>query len=168
MNKRIAIIIAHNGFRDEEYWAPKDIFEKSNIQVTTVSSHTTPATSKFGKTTPVDCLLEDIKASDFDAIVFVGGPGTHEYFKLEAAHTIANDFFQQKKLVTAICIAPVILAHAGLLQGKQATVFPSGKEVLEKAGATYTAALVQKDEQIITGSGPEAAEEFAQKIVEFI
>jgi deglycase len=162
------MVIAHNGFRDEEYWIPKEIFEKNNIQVTTVSSQIELAISKFGKTTMVDKLLSDIRANDFAAILFVGGPGTDEYFGLEAAHVLANDFIAQNKLTTAICIAPVILAKAGILKGKQATVFPSGREDLEKAGAKYTGAAVEKDGQIITGSGTEAATEFAQKNVEFI
>lgn len=165
MNKKIAMVIAHNGFRDEEYWVTKEIIEEAGMAVTTVSSQLSPARSKFGKTAEVDAILTDIQASDFDALVFIGGPGTQEYFHHPQAQQMAWDFFKQNKTVAAICAAPVILAYAGLLHGKKATVFPADKDILEKNHVSYTGRLVEKDGKIITGSGPEAASAFAQEIV---
>jgi protease I len=165
MQKKIAMVIAQNGFRDEEYWTPKEIFTANGIQVVTVSSRANSAVSKFGRIIPVDMCLTDIQVSDFDALLFVGGPGTSEYFEMPRAHQAASEFMQPGKLLTAICIAPVILARAGLLQGKKATVFPTGKEELEKAGAIYTGHPVEIEGQLITASGPEAAEAFGRAIV---
>ena len=77
---------------------------------------------------------------------------------------MARSFAEAGKVVAAICIAPVILARAGLLKGKRATVFPDGIPELEKAGAVYTAQSVERDGRIITGNGPEAAEAFGREI----
>ncbi len=165
MRKKIAMVVAQNEFRDEEYWTPKEIFEEHEIQVITVSSQANSATSKFGRMIQVDMSLDDVQVSDFDALLFVGGPGTSEYFELPRAHQAASEFMEQGKLLTAICIATVILARAGLLKGRKATVFPSGKEELEKAGAIYTGHPVEIDGRLITASGPEAAEAFGQAIV---
>lgn len=166
MDKKIAMVIAHDGFRDEEYWVPKEIFEQRGIEVITVSSATTPANSKFNKSTTVDKNIGDIKAEDIDVLLFVGGPGTNEYFHNLIAHKLAKDISNQNKLLTAICIAPVILAHAGLLQGKQATVFSTGEEALLEGGAAYTAEKVTEDGNIITANGPESAKQFAEAIIE--
>ncbi len=166
MRAKIAMVIAQNGFRDEEYWMPKEIFETHGIQVVTISSQANSAASKFGRMAQVDMLLADVRVSDFDALLFVGGPGTSEYFNLPQAHKAASEFVEQGKLLTAICIAPVILARAGLLKGRKATVFPSGKDELEKAGAIYTGHPVEVAGRLITASGPEAAEAFGRAIVE--
>ena len=66
--------------------------------------------------------------------------------------------------MTAICIAPTTLAHAGLLSGGRVTSFPSQEQELRKAGAIWTGNPVQSDGRIITGNGPEAAYDFANAI----
>ena len=72
------------------------------------------------------------------------------------------------KIIAAICIAPVTLANAGILNGKKATVFPSGKNDLIRNGAKYTGDSVTVDGNIITANGPMAAEAFGKKIVEML
>ncbi|MFC1595973.1 DJ-1/PfpI family protein [Candidatus Margulisiibacteriota bacterium] len=165
MSLNAAIIIAHNGYRDEEYWTPRQIFEQNEIVVTTVSSALTTATGKLGKTVKPDLLITEVNSKDYDVIVFVGGPGANEYFDDPAAHKLARDFEKLDKLVTAICIAPVILCRAGLLRGRSATVFPSGSAELTAAGVSYTGDELVCDGNIITASGPQAAEVFAREIV---
>jgi protease I len=59
----------------------------------------------------------------------------------------------------------VTLANAGVLSGRRATVFSSEAGKLKAKGAEYTGAKVERDGKIITGSGPEAAEEFGRAIV---
>ena len=66
--------------------------------------------------------------------------------------------------MAAICAAPLVFGSRGLLMGKKATCYPGFETYLQ--GAEYTAALVEKDGNIITGKGPGAAMEFAFAIVE--
>lgn len=101
-------------------------------------------------------------------LFFVGGAGSREYFNNPVAHKIAQDTLIQSKVLGAICIAPVILANAGLLKGKKATVFNSEINTIKAKGANYTGNPVEEDEKIITAIGPEAAYEFGNKIVEAI
>ncbi|MFH1428499.1 MAG: DJ-1/PfpI family protein [Candidatus Margulisiibacteriota bacterium] len=168
MQARIAIIIAHDKFRDEEYWIPKHIFENNNHIVKTVSSDMSPAISKFGKPANPDMLLSDVSADHFSAIVFVGGPGASEYFDNPIAHRLAADFTAPGKLLAAICIAPVILSRAGLLAGKTVTVFPSGNQELITNGANVTGNPIEIDGSIITASGAEASEVFAGEIIRLL
>ena len=75
--------------------------------------------------------------------------------------------------MAAICIAPEILAKAGVLKEKKATVWSSSidqgpVEFLENEGAEHVEEPVVVDGKIITGNGPEAATEFGQKIVEVL
>ena len=71
------------------------------------------------------------------------------------------------KKICAICIAPMILARAGVLSGKNATVFPDRDAIseLRAGGALYRDQDVVKDGNVITARGPEAAEKFGRSVV---
>jgi protease I len=126
------------------------------------------ATGMKGARVSPDVLLENVDAADFDAVVFIGGQGASEYWNSDQAHQIAQEAVQAGKVVAAICLAPVTLAKAGLLKGKKATVWASESKTLEEEGATYTGAPVEIDGNLITGSGPEAAQEFGEAVAEEI
>ena len=162
--KRIALIIADKGFRDEEFDIPFQIFKKHGAEVKTASSLPGMAVGKLGMTVTPDILYSDIKPGDYDALVFVGGPGAVQYWNDSRAHKLAKDAYSAGKVVAAICAAPVTLANAGLLNGKRATCFPSDNEHLKAGGATYTARDVEIDGKIVTGNGPQSAEAFALAI----
>ncbi|HEY8393057.1 MAG TPA: DJ-1/PfpI family protein [Capillibacterium sp.] len=165
MKKKAVLVIAERTFRDEEYLVPKDLLARAGVEVVTASTTAGEAVGKLGHKVRPDILISQVKAEDYDALVFVGGGGAAQYFADETAHQLARDFVHAGKVVAAICIAPVILARAGVLRGKRATVFPDGVPELKKAGAIYTAQRVERDGRIITGNGPEAAEAFGQEIL---
>jgi len=164
--KSILMIIAPNNFRDEELLRPKEIFKNSNAQVTIASKCVTTARGMLGATVDVDKDISEINVGDYDAIIFVGGTGASQYFDDPTAQSIANEAYNQGKLVGAICIAPSILANAGILEGKRATAFSSEADNLRNKGAEYTGDSVTQDGKIITGRGPEAAVEFGRTIAE--
>lgn len=166
--KKILMVIAQQNFRDEEYEEPKEIFLKAGFEVKTVAERRGEALGKLGARAWADFPFAEANVHNFDAVVFVGGPGAAHYFHDDEALNLVKDFEREGKLLAAICIAPSILANAGVLQGKKATVFPSEKENLQAKGAIYTGKPVEADGNIITASGPEAAEEMAGKIVEML
>ena len=87
------------------------------------------------------------------------------------AHLTAQEAVNRKKVLAAICIAPTILAKAGVLDGKRATVWNkegNNSKILENHGAIFTDEMVIVDGKIITANGPDAAEGFAIKIVEML
>ncbi|GAJ17159.1 unnamed protein product, partial [marine sediment metagenome] len=69
---------------------------------------------------------------------------------------------------SAICIAPVTLANAGILDKKKATVFRSEVKAIKRKGAIYTGKVVEVDGNIITAEGPQAAEEFGKTIINLL
>ncbi len=163
--KRVVMVIASKGFRDEELSEPKLVIEKAGAKVVVASSSLNTATGMRGKKVKPDVLLKDVKADDFDAVIFVGGAGASEYWDDATAHSLAKDAVQKGKLVCAICIAPVTLANAGILEGKKATVWKSEASKLEAKGAKYTGKDVQVDGKIITANGPPASVAFGREIV---
>jgi len=172
-NKKIAMIIAFRDFRDVEYFIPKEIFEKAGAKITTVSTKLGTAIGADGGDTEVDLLLENLNPADFDAIVFIGGPGCLQYLDNENSYKVARETVEQNKVLGSICVSPVILAKAGVLKGKRATVWSSPLDkgpvkILKENGAIYEDENVVVDGKIITGNGPEAAEEFGEKLVEVL
>jgi protease I len=168
MARKVLMVIAHKTFRDEEYDKPRRVLEAGGVDITVASSALGEATGRFGMTAPVDILVKDAAEPDYDAIVFIGGGGSREYFDDPAAHKLARDFDAAGKVVAAICIAPHTLAAAGVLAGKRVTSFESEKEALIKYGVDYTGSPVEIDGRIITADGPEAAEEFGKAVLEAI
>lgn len=169
--KKILMVVAPKDFRDEELLKPKEIFEKTGAQVTVASRGVSTARGIMGAEVPVDADISSVSAEDFHAVVFVGGGGAQVYFNDESALSLAREFYNKGKVTSAICIAPAILANAGVLKGKKATVWSSmtsKQQVnqLKAGGAQYTGDKVTVDGKIVTGNGPEAAEEFANKILD--
>ena len=171
--KKIAMIIAFREFRDEEYFIPKKILEASGAKITTCSTSLGKAIGRFGGEAEVNILIRDLKASDYDAILFIGGPGAHKYIEDETSHQIANEAINKNKLLGAICIAPAILAKAGVLNGKKATVWSSvmdksAVKILKNSGAVYQSEAVVADGKIVTAVGPIAAKDFAETIIKVL
>ncbi len=80
MQGKILMVMAQNGFRDEEYEVPKSLFEKAGFEVVTASSEKGIAKGKLGAEVKVDLSFDEVNIRDYEAIVFVGGPGATVYF----------------------------------------------------------------------------------------
>jgi protease I len=164
--KKILMIIAPNNFQDNELLIPKRIFQDAKFEVTIASENTEKARGSLGAVTKVDIDISNVNVSDYNAIVFVGGPGVmkHKLYENNKILDLAKTASYKGKIVAAICIAPMILANAGLLTKRKATVFPSAADYLKEKGALYEEKPVVKDGNIITACGPDAAKEFAEAI----
>lgn len=162
--KKVLMIIAERNFRDEELLKPRKILEDRGVEVTVASTSLQDARGMLGATVKPDILLSSVKVQDYDVITFVGGSGASQYWNDPLAHSIAQATVRNHKILCAICIAPVTLANAGVLSGKKATVFSSEVSKLKAKGAIYTGKPVQVEGKIITGEGPQAAEQFGEAI----
>jgi len=165
MKGKILLIIAPQNFRDEELLETQKVLEAAGWQTEIASQKTGVIRGTQGTEVKVRKTLADTAVADYQAIVFVGGPGAQVYFDDLLALDLAKEAVDQGKTVAAICIAPTILAKAKLLVGKKATAFPSEKEQLQKEGAVWTDQPVVSDGQIITAAGPQVAKDFAWQIV---
>jgi len=165
---KILMVIAPNNFRDEEYQKPKAVLENAGYQIVTASKGAQVAKGMLGAVVNVDLDLAQVKIGDYVAVVFIGGSGASVYFDDQIVLNLAKEAVSQGKVVGAICIAPSILANAGILKGKNATSFSSGAENLKAKGVNYTGQSVTADGKIVTANGPEAAEAFGQKILEIL
>ena len=167
--KKILMVVAPKNFREEEFSEPKKVFENNGLNVTIASKGTAQATGIFGSKVEVDIDIEDVNVDEYSAVVFIGGGGSSIYYDDQTTLKVTREAYQKGKVLAAICIAPGILAKAGILNGKKATIWESGdrefSKMLEEGGATYTGANVEQDGKIITANGPQVAKEFGERIV---
>jgi protease I len=164
-NKRVLVVIASRDFRDEEFLVPRKLLESAGAKVTVASSKLDPAKGMLGAIVKPEILLKDAKSADYDAIVFVGGSGAKEYWGDATAHKLATEFHAKGKPTSAICIAPVTLANAGLLKGRSMTAWPDVVDRIVAKGAVKKTQGCVVDGMIITADGPESAEAFGEALV---
>ena len=165
MSKSALVIIAPEGFQDIELKGTRDGLAAAGFTIVLGSTRTGPCTGKFGGEEVSEIALPDVLVSDYDRIVFIGGPGARKLWDDGDAQAVAQDAVEAGKPLGAICIAPGILARAGVLKEKKATIWNEDgaqEAVLQKAGAIFTDEPVTKDGLIVTANGPEAAEEFGR------
>lgn len=165
---KVLMFIAQKNFRDEELFDPKAVLEQAAIEVKIAAMSLALATGKFGSAVAPDFKLDEIESRFFDGLIFVGGPGAQELIKNSSVHNLARQFYHSGKLVAAICCGSAILAQAGILENKKATIAPSFENYLIENKAIFTDTDVEVDGNIITASGPAAASRFGQEIVSYL
>jgi protease I len=164
--KRAALIAASQNFRDEELFETKRTLDAAAIQTVIASTRIGIIRGTLGGIAEANILVGQLRVEDYDAIIFIGGPGAVEYAVNPAALNLAREAVRQRKILAAIDTAPTILANAGVLAGVRATSFLSERNRLILAGAVYTGIPVEQDRLIITGSGPAASIQFGRAIAD--
>ena len=167
--QKILMIIANRGFRDEEFFVPYNFFKSKGFEVVVASDKKSVASGMLGGKFLPDLSVEEIKSTDgFAAVIMPGGIGSTVFWNNEKAKGIIREAYEKGKIVGALCLSPVTLAKAGILEGKKATVWPSEANYLRSKGVKYIEADVVVDGNIVTASGPQAAKEFAQEVVKLL
>jgi 4-methyl-5(b-hydroxyethyl)-thiazole monophosphate biosynthesis len=163
--KTIFVFLA-DGFEEIEALTPVDVLRRAGLSVQTVSVMDEQVVKgAHGVPVMADKMFADVNPEDAEMILLPGGmPGATNLDAHEGLSKMILEFAKAKKDFAAICAAPLVLGNRGLLEGKNATCYPGFETYLQ--GAEYTAALVEKDDNFITGKGPGAAMEFAFAIVE--
>ena len=152
------------GFEEMEALAPIDLLRRVGVEVTTVGVGGKLIKGAHGVGFTADSDGEDLDFSDVDCVVLPGGmPGTTNLDASPMVEACLMKAAEKKALIAAICAAPSVLGHKGLLKGKKATCFPGFEEDL--LGALHTGAPVEKDGNIITARGAGVALDFALALV---
>ena len=120
-----------------------------------------------GDTFPVDKVVTEVSAADYDALVLPGGLANPDYLRtVPEAVRFVGDFFAQQKPVAAICHAPWTLIEADVVRGRRMTSWPSLQTDLRNAGAEWVDEEVVVDAGFVTSRKPDDLSAFIGKLVE--
>ncbi|MCX6669535.1 MAG: DJ-1/PfpI family protein [Methanothrix sp.] len=162
---RVLVPLAE-GFEEIEAVNVIDILRRADVQVVTAGLKGGLVEGSHKIKVLPDTSLDKIDFRDFDGLILPGGsPGFVNLGNDERILNMVREMDRAGKYVAAICAAPSVLIKAGVLQGRKATVSPSGKAQVE-ACAKFCEDRVVVDGNLITSRSPGTALEFALKLVE--
>lgn len=171
MGKNILLVIAYEGYQHIEYNEPKKIFTAAKYHITTASNKLGNAIAKDGSTTHVDLLIKDVSIGAYDAIYFIGGPGTLEHIDNEDSYTLIRNAVETHKLIGAICLATRILAKSGMFRHYKMTGWDGDGNLVplyKKYDIEYVRQPIVVDRALITANGPSAAIDFAKEGIKLL
>lgn len=157
-------IFLANGFEEVEALATVDVLRRASLDVTMVGVGSDVITGAHGIGVICDAVDSDVEPDDeLEAVVLPGGmPGTLNLERSEKVNEFIDFAADNGRLICAICAAPSILGHKGLLKGGTAVCFPGFESELE--GATVADSFVVDDGNIITAKGMGSAVKFGVAI----
>ena len=152
------------GFEEVEALTPLDMLRRAQIPVSTVGVDTTTVCGAHDIVVKADISEKDVSLSDMTAVILPGGmPGTLNLEKSETVQKAIAYAMDNGLPIAAICAAPSILGHVGILNGRKATCYPGFEADLR--GARIASEPVVWDGNILTAKGAGVALEFALSLV---
>lgn len=168
--KKALLIIPPKSVQDKELITTKEILENSGIIVDVTSIKGGEVRGMSGGIFQTDLKISDVKVKKYDIVICIGGTGVAHIMSDKSIISVIKQFKEADKYISAICLAPGILANAGVINGHNITSYPDRlvMKYIENNGATYIKEPVVVSGKIITGNGPNASEEFAETIVKIL
>lgn len=164
--KNILIVLPEKDFNETEFSAVLRHIRNNGHRAFIASDAVGLATGRQGMKVKGDVNFLNIHPSNFDALVIIGGSGIKEYWGNTLLHAAVVKFASLRRIIAAICSAPVVLSRAGILNGLQAVCYPDDRRELERSGTTYIDEPVVIRKNIITARDSKAADAFALTIIE--
>ena len=162
----IAILLA-DGFEEIEALTPLDMLRRAGLDVKLVGINGKIAVGSHGVGVICDTECGEVALDSVSTVIFPGGmPGALNLDKSAFTDKIIKSVSERGGRIAAICAAPLVLGHRGLLSGKRATCYPGFEK--ELIGATVVDAGVVTDGNITTARGMGVALEFAKELVSLI
>jgi len=158
---KVMVVLA-DGFEEIEAISIIDVLRRAEIPVTIVGLTSTVLEGDHNIKIIADKKLYDVSPDEYSAIVLPGGKAYEIFLRSAALKDMIKRFDEKKKLICAICASPAVLAAAGILDNKEATIYPG----MEKEIPKPRPGKVVQDGNVITGQAAGSAILFALKIVE--
>jgi 4-methyl-5(b-hydroxyethyl)-thiazole monophosphate biosynthesis len=165
---RVLVPLAR-GFEEIEAITVIDLLRRAGIEVHTASLDGPQVTGSHGITVTADIALDAARADDYGMIVLPGGMPGADHLKRDArVISLLRRFAAEGRYTAAICAAPGVLAHAGLLEGRAATSFPGFLSEESAPGIRLRTEPVVIDGKVATSRGPGTAMEFGLALIELL
>ena len=173
LNGKKVAILTETGFEEVELTSPKKELEAAGAEVHIVSPQKDKVKAwdhdHWSIELPVDVMLDDANADDYDALMIPGGVINPDKMRInEKCVEFAQQFLEAGKPVAAICHGPQLLIETGLISGRNMTSYRSIKTDLVNAGVLWNDKEVIVDNGLVTSRSPEDLQAFNKKMIEEI
>jgi len=165
-DKIVLFVIANKNFRDEELIEPRRILENSGVRTVIASKNIGACFGKFGARAQASVSIDNLDVNIYHAIVFVGGPGSHDFWNDNAALNLVKSADIKGKIICSICSATGIIANAKIIRGKKVTGWNDTEELIVKSGGIFSNTNIYISGRIITARGPSSSRKFGETILE--
>lgn len=162
--KRVVYFL-EEGFEDLEFWVPVMRLREEGAEVVIVGTGKAEYTGKHGLKAKPDTVAENIRMTDFDAVVIPGGWAPDRLRRHEAVKRIVRDAYDARKIIGVICHAGWVPISAGILKGHRATGSSAIKDDLVNAGATWVDEPAFRDGCLVWGRVVEDIPDFCRELV---
>lgn len=167
LNGTRVAFLAMDGYEDSELTAPWDAVTAAGATAVLVSPSAGTIEGEHGHRQPVDLVVGEADAADFDALVLPGGVVNADDLRLdERSVAFASAFFAQEKPVGAICHAAWLLVEGDVVRGRRMTSYPSLRTDLRNAGATWVDEEVVVDDGFVTSRTPDDLPAFTASLID--
>jgi deglycase len=168
--KRVAALVT-NGFEQSELFQPQQALQRAGADVDIIALE--PGTVRgwnrtdWGDTVTVDRTVDQVKADEYDALLLPGGVMSPDKLRMDdQAVTFVKEMAESGKPIAAICHGPWTLIEAGVASGRTLTSYPSLRNDLRNAGATWVDETVVVDRGLVTSRNPSDLPAFNRKMLE--
>jgi 4-methyl-5(b-hydroxyethyl)-thiazole monophosphate biosynthesis len=146
-----------------------DLLRRAGIEVVTAGLKPGIVKASRGVQLVPDVTLDVALQDEYDMVVLPGGmPGATHLGNDPRIISLLQKMAAADKYAAAICAAPVVLASAGLLDGKSATSYPGFLDAAPAARMHYRADAVVQDGRVVTSRGPGTAMDFALTLIKIL
>ncbi len=153
------------GFEEIEAVTIIDVLRRAGCEVVVAGLQPGIVRGSHGVGIETDAEFSAVAGGVFDGIVCPGGmPGTRHLAAHEPLLELLRKSVSQRRLVAAICAAPLVLDAAGLLEGRQWTSYPAVRQEI-RHGQCLPGQAVVRSEGITTSMGVGTALDFALDLV---
>lgn len=162
-DKKVLMVVAPTEFDGAEFETTRKVLEARGLQVKVASTGLGAARATTGLMVRPDVSLDEVKTWEYDAVIFVGGPGARQLFDHEKVTKLAKDC--EYKVLGALGLAPGILAKGGVVKGKRVTADTAVASLLREKEGRFTNQPLEVDEKLVTAAGGRFAEHFGNAIL---
>ena len=162
------LFISGDNCDDSEIQYPLFRLLEEGYTVSIAAKEKKPISAKHYLKVDVDLTIDEICASDYDALLLPGGMAPEKLRQIPKVLEIVNVFFNENKPIASICHGQQILISAKILKGKKATCYPGIRDDLINAGANYVNEQVVVDGNLVTSRRPEDLPYFMREFVKLL
>jgi protease I len=153
--ERKVLLLAADDFEDMELLYPLYRLGEEEIAVTVAGLDDHAVTGKKGHgPVPVDTTVDEVAASDFDALVIPGGYAPDKLRRSDVVLDLVRAFDEEGKTIAFICHAGWVPISAKIIKGRRATSVSAIRDDMINAGADWVDEPTVVDDHLISARTP--------------